>query len=45
MNRKRYIAPEANEVSDIRWEMPLCESTGALPPLEESDDMEGLGWN
>ena len=45
MEKRTYSPPETVRESAIEWESPLCESTGALPPLEESDDMEGLGWN
>jgi hypothetical protein len=45
MEKRTYITPETVRECAIEWEMPLCQSTGALSPLEESDDMEGLGWN
>lgn len=45
MRKSPYITPETVRECAIEWEEPLCESTGALPPLEESDEMEGLGWN
>ncbi|MBR6002816.1 MAG: hypothetical protein IK045_08150 [Bacteroidales bacterium] len=45
MKKRTYTPPETVRECAIEWEAPLCESTGALPPLEESDEMENLGWN
>ncbi|MBR5700488.1 MAG: hypothetical protein IKX37_05280 [Bacteroidales bacterium] len=45
MEKKQYHCPESVRECILDWEEPLCESTGALPPLEESGDMEDLGWN
>lgn len=42
---KRYLSPTIELSEMVIWETPFCESTGALSPLEESSDMEDLGWN
>ena len=43
--KKDYITPLTNLIPVFRISKPLCASTDALTPLEESDDLSGLDWN
>jgi hypothetical protein len=43
--KKEYIIPEALAVSINTCARPICASTGALSPMEERNDMEGLSWS
>jgi hypothetical protein len=43
--KKEYKTPEVVIVDMLENTCPLCASTGELPPMEESDDLGGLGWN
>ncbi len=40
-----YISPEIALVDMFETACPLCASVDSLPPLEESDDLGGLGWS
>ena len=42
---KEYIIPELAIVDMLDSTYPLCASVVSLQPLEESSDMENLGWN
>jgi hypothetical protein len=41
---KEYITPELAIVDMLETTCPLCASVVSLPTLEESEDMENLGW-
>lgn len=42
---KDYITPEVAIVDMLESACPLCASVVSLPSLEESEDMENLGWS
>ncbi len=42
---KVYITPELAIVDMLESTCLLCASVVSLPSLEESGDMENLGWN
>jgi len=43
--KKDYFAPLCAVVPINGLEQSFCATTGALAPLQESDDMESLGWS
>jgi len=42
---EEYVTPATVVVAVMEIQQPLCMSTGALAPLEEKNDLEGLDWN
>ena len=41
--KKQYLQPQVSVLVILELERSICSAT--LSPLEESDDMENLGWN